>query len=381
MKIGLNATCLNDRPSGARQRFIGIYGELVKRMPDAQFVVYEPSNCRVADWFGGASNVSARRTLLPSEGRTKRFIAGLRYWRSALAGERFDVFEGFNLPFIKAPTGRNVLTIHDLRTLQSGAGALDRAVFRAVLQASLAAADQVVAVSEAVKQEILKVHSDARVAVVYNGLDTSKLAPLPRSVVEEARGRLALPHGFLLAVGHFEARKNYPRLIDAMARLRDRGRERSLVIIGNDSGERRLVEDRIRDHGLTGSVKVLSGLSDEEVRCAYQLSDALVFPSTYEGFGIPILEAMAAGCPMALSDIPVFREITQDQGLYFSPHDPESMATAIEAVMAPEGRRAGLVEYGRWRVKDFDFQPLAGQVEALYLSLVAGERGMITGTV
>ncbi len=80
LKIGLNATCLNDRPSGAKQRFVGIYGELVKRLPDAECVVYEPADYRVGAWFDGAPNVTARRTPLPSEGRVSKFLQGIGDW-------------------------------------------------------------------------------------------------------------------------------------------------------------------------------------------------------------------------------------------------------------------------------------------------------------
>ena len=105
MKIGLNATCINDKPTGARQRLLGIYGELIKSLPEAEFVVYEPLDCRVGDWFGKAPNLSVRRSPLPSEGRSRKFINGLNYWHNALYKERLDIFEGLNLPLIKAPTG------------------------------------------------------------------------------------------------------------------------------------------------------------------------------------------------------------------------------------------------------------------------------------
>ena len=112
------------------------------------------------------------------------------------------------------------------------------------------------------------------------------------------------------------------RLVEAMAQLRDRGRSCSLIIVGNDRGgkdrgEREAIEKRIDAMDLIGNVKILRNLNDFEVKCVYKLCNLFVFPSSYEGFGIPILEAMAAGCPMVLSDIPVFREITENRGIYF----------------------------------------------------------------
>lgn len=369
MKVGLNATCINDRPSGAKQRFIGINRELVRRLPEVEFVVYEPVDCRVASWFDGAANVSARSTPLPSQGRVRKFFGGLKYWHTALSREHFDLFEGFNLPLVRSPSGQTLLTIHDIRGLRPETGALERIVFRSVLARSLKAADHVITVSESMRSEILGFYPDAQISVVYNGLDTHEFDCVSVADLQEFRRKFSLPEAFLLAVGHFESRKNYLCLIDAIARLRDRGSSCSLLIIGNDSGERKAVEERIASANLTGCVKILSGISDLEVCCAYKLCSLFVFPSSYEGFGIPILEAMAAGRPMVLSDIPVFREITENKGVYFPYHDVESMALTIEQILSSSSERIRLVEYGNERIQEFSFQILAAQMEAVYRSM------------
>lgn len=342
----------------------------MRRLPDAEFVVYEPVDCRVGPWFGGISNISIRRTPLPSVGRIGRYLAGLRYWGHALKSEGFDIFEGFHRPLVTAPEARTLLTIHDIRALRPEAAAMERAIFRSVLRKSLEAADHVITVSETVKGEILDFYPKAQISVVYNGLNLQDFTQVPESELSVFRDRFGLPEKFLLAVGHFEPRKNYLRLIDAMGILRDRGCASQLLIIGNNSGERALIEERIRSRNLIGQVKILSGLSDLEVRCAYKLCRLFVFPSYYEGFGIPILEAMATGCPMALSDIPVFREITQNKGAYFRFDDVESMATVIDQVLSSSSECKRQIEYGNERVRAFSFQSLAARLEQLYRSLI-----------
>jgi glycosyltransferase involved in cell wall biosynthesis len=369
LKIGLNATCFNDRPSGAKQRFVGIYGELVKRLPDAEFVVYEPVDCKVAAWFEGAPNVSARPTSLPSEGRLRKFVGGFGYWRKALPRDQFDLFECFNQPLIKSPTGRTVLTIHDIRRLYADWGILERSIYKLALERDLTTADHVLTVSESMKREIHDFFPGVPISVVYNGLDAEAFDSVTETDLQAVRRTHGLPEVFIMAVGHLERRKNYLRLIDAIARLRGRGRVLNLVIVGNDSGERKVIQDRIDSAKLSDNVKFLSGLSDLEVRCAYKLCSLFVFPSSYEGFGIPILEAMAAGCPMVLSDIPVFREITEDSGVYFPFDDAEAMAAAIETVLSSSSERARMIEYGRKRVQAFSFQSLAGQLAGSYRTL------------
>jgi glycosyltransferase involved in cell wall biosynthesis len=348
---------------------VGIYGALVRCLPDAEFVVFEPADCRVIAWFDGAPNVSARATPIPSMGRTRKLIGGYRYWHSVLQKERFDLFEGFHLPLVSSPTGRTLLTIHDVRGLNPEYGALERAVFKTVLGKSLRAADHIVTVSEAMKAEILGFYPKVPISVIYNGLDTSEFSTITEEELLAFRRKFALPEGFILSVGHFEKRKNYLRLVDAIGRIRDRGRSYTLVIIGNNSGLKEAIQARAEAANLSGRVRLLSGLSDREVRCAYKLCRLFVFPSTYEGFGIPILEAMAAGCPMVLSDIPVFREITQGRGVYFHPQDVKAMALSIEHVLSSSIESSRLVEYGRKRVQAFSFPNLAANVARLYRKL------------
>jgi glycosyltransferase involved in cell wall biosynthesis len=342
---------------------------LVRRLPDAEFVVYEPVDCRVGSWFGGASNVTTRHTPIPSEGRARKFVEGLRYWHAALSREQFDVFEGFNLPPVRPRTGQSLLTIHDIRGIHAAKPLIARAASRMFFGRSLRSADHVITVSDAMRNEILGFYPDIPISVIHNGLDSHRFASVPESDLLAVRQKLALPDEFLLAVGHLESRKNYPLLVDAIALLRDRGRSCYLLIVGNDSGSGREIQERVESAKLSGCVKLLSGLSDLEVRCLYKLSSLLVFPSSYEGFGIPILEAMAARCPMVLSDLPVFREITQNQGVYFPCCDTEQMAHAIEKVLSSSVERKRLVEYGDERIKAFSFQHLAADVERLYRSL------------
>lgn len=369
MKVGLNATCLNDRPSGAKQRFIGIYGELFRQSPDVHFVIFEPSDCDVAAWFPRAANLSAIKTPIPSEGRIRRLIKGLGYWTGALAREKFDVFEGFHLPFVAAPGALNVLTIHDLRGLNPEAGMAERLLFRTALNRALSAADHVVTVSEAMKRALLDFSPGVTVSVVYNGLGESAMAPVSPEQVRAFLSKFGLAPGYLLAVGHIEPRKNYPRLVEALARLHGSGQTPALVIIGNDSGGRAELDLRIDIAGLSGKVHLLSGLSDLEVRCAYAACALFAFPSSYEGFGIPILEAMAAGRPMVLSDLDVFKEITQRQGVYFSPTDVDGMAACIGTVLASDTEQARIIAYGERRVQDFTYASLARQVSAIHQSL------------
>lgn len=280
------------------------------------------------------------------------------------------MFEGFHLPLPKVPSGKTILTVHDVRRLHPDWAWHSRTAFRFALSRAISNADIVVTVSEAMKQELLPYCGRTPVSVIPNGLEAAAmdLRPAPAELAA-FRSKFALPDRFLLAVGHLERRKNYPRLIEALAHLRKSGPDCHLLIVGNESGERASLEAHISANYLNGSVTLASGLSDLEVLCAYALCELFVFPSTYEGFGIPILEAMAAGKPMALSEIPVFREITGGQSAFFSPLDPDDMARVIQRVLASSSEQNSFICHGFERLKAYNYSSIATQYESLYRDL------------
>jgi glycosyltransferase involved in cell wall biosynthesis len=375
MRVGLNATCFNERPSGAKQRFTGIYGALVERCRDVEFVIYEPRDCRVGEWFAGAPNVSVRRTPLPSSGRFRRAFGGLAYWRWALSCDRLDLFETFHLPLVKAPDCPTILTVHDARPVRREVPLVKRLLYGRVLRQALRRADHVITVSETMKREIAAIEPSAAVITIYNGIDPKPFAAADGNA-EAMRARHRLPAEFILAVGHLEGRKNYVRLIQAVAELRATGRAISLVIVGNDGGARTEVRAETARLGLADQVTILEGVSDQELQSLYASCTLVAFPSFYEGFGIPVLEAMAARRPLVLSDTPVFRELTEDRGAYFPPDDSGAIAAAIAAILDSPRRQQELVTYGVERIRAFEFARLAGQVEQLYrlIQPKAGER-------
>ena len=366
MRVGLNATCLNDRPSGARQRFSGIYRELIRSCTDIQFFIYEPADCRVARWFDDAPNVTVRRTPIPSTGRVRRIWKGRAYWPRILSEDRLDIFENFHLPMVRARNSANLLTMHDLRDGLPGSPPVKRIAYLNILRRALRLADQVIAVSDAIKGQLLSIVPDSKVTTVYNGIDSAGFDAVDPRAAEAARRKYALPAEFILAVGHLETRKNYPRLVAAIAKLRDQGYPSALLIVGNDGGDASAVGAEIDRLDLVGHVKILSGISDGALAEIYSLCSLVVFPSRYEGFGIPVLEAMAARRPLVLSDIPVFRELTEGRGTYFPSDRIEVMADVLASMMADPERRRQSIDYGVARVRDFAFPKLAAQVEQLY---------------
>lgn len=366
LRIGLNATCFSERPSGANQRFRHLLGALIRRQPDWHFIVYEPRDVRISAWFSGCPNVEARVTPLPAEGRLARLAAGLGYWRKALRADQLDLFEAFHLPAVIVPDCPTLLTIHDLRPVRPDAPFAERLIARPVLHHALARARLTLAVSDTVAEEIRAFHPGASVRRLYNGVCPADFAPRGEVACAATRARWALPERFVLSVGHLEPRKNIGQAIKAIALLRARGMIVSLVVVGNPGGEEAALKAAIARAGLGDQVRLLTGVGGDDLRAMYTLADLLVFPSAYEGFGIPLLEAMAAGLPIAASDTPVFRELADGAARFFALDDPADTAAAIADLWDSPQERAALAEAGRTRLAQYDFDRLADQLAAIY---------------
>jgi glycosyltransferase involved in cell wall biosynthesis len=366
VRIGLNATCFNDRPSGARQRFLGLYLPAILAPPDIQFVVYSAKDINAARWFHNLDNVSIRRTPIPSEGRWNRIINGLLYWPTTLRNDRLDLLEGFHLPPVSNPRGGMVITIHDLRGLHPHTNYSHKSIYRTVLKRSILQSDNILTVSDAMKREIESIFPNTQITRIYNGINNAVFERIDDDEANRFASKRQLPSDFLLAVGHYEIRKNYARLIDAIKLLNYQGLSIPLVIAGNDSGQFDELNLRVTEAGLEKQVVLLQNLDDEQIGWLYRKCRLFIFPSSYEGFGIPLLEAMAAEKPFLLSDIAVFRELSEEKGIYFPYDDIHAMANAIAMLARSNDEQKRLIDYGRGRVKDFSFDTLSKELVSFY---------------
>ena len=216
------------------------------------------------------------------------------------------------------------------------------------------------------KREIHSIFPDAAVQRIYNGIDVKMFDEVEKERAARYMRENGIPCDFLLAIGHYEERKNYPRLVDAIKLLNDRGFAVPLVIAGNDSGQYKELQHKIDKLGLQSQIKLLRNLNDDEVRLLYKACRLFIFPSSYEGFGIPLIEAMAAKKAFLTSNISVFRELSEDKGHYFPFNDIEAMAEGIYMLSGSDDEQQRLISYGQRRVLDFSYEKLSKQLISLY---------------
>jgi glycosyltransferase involved in cell wall biosynthesis len=202
------------------------------------------------------------------------------------------------------------------------------------------------------------------VTVVYEGVNQRFLRPVDPEKAKKTVQKLGVSQPFILSVGTVEPRKNYLRLLDAYARLRERGIEHRLLIAGRLGWLYEPILARVETLRLGAHVAIVQP-DDEALAAMYSLADACVFPSLYEGFGIPLLEALATGTPVACSDASSFPEIVGDAAITFQPYDVESIVVGLERVLTDADLRRQLAALGPERASRFSWVNAAeGTVQA-----------------
>jgi len=295
----------------------------------------------------------------------------------ALARTRADLFHAPHYvvsPLIRCPY---VVTIHDCIHLRFPEYLPNRRAWyyaHAVMRMSARRARRVLTVSEASKRDILtylRVPAD-RIDVIPNAPDEELTAPPSPDAIDRVRQRYQLLAPFLLYTGNIKPHKNVDRLIEAYSRLRTRGFDHvKLLIIGDDISKYPRLRRLVHRHKLHQHVRFLGFVPDATLTVLYRLATVFVFPSLFEGFGLPPLEAMALGTPVVTSNVSSLPEVVGDAALLVDPFDPDAIADAIARVLADDTLRADLIRRGYERVKVFSWARSAARTRQVYADVLA----------
>ncbi|AJE03395.1 glycosyltransferase family 4 protein [Geobacter pickeringii] len=254
-----------------------------------------------------------------------------------------------------------VLTVHDMihERFRALFPSNDDTVLRK--KAAIRRADQIICVSESTRRDLLEYFDlpESKVAVVHHGFNPTSGGDLP------APTTVMPDRPFLLYVGDRKKHKNFEGLLRAYATSPWLSKEFALVCFGGGAFDVDELLALKKYGGREGSV-VYAGCSDLILFALYRQATAYVCPSKYEGFGIPLLEAMYSGCPVACSNTGSLPEVAGDAALYFDPYDPESIREVLEYLALSESKRAELTLHGRRRAALFSWDKCATETMALY---------------
>ena len=281
----------------------------------------------------------------------------------------FDMFSGaadiFHFPnFIRPPLtrGKSVVTVHDLAFMRMP-GTIEEKNHRFLtsrIRNTVEKADAIIAVSEFTRREIIELLNvpEDRVTAILSGIEL----PVPRP--ESGNRKKEKP--FLFTVGTLEPRKNYPFLVDVFDRLNFDG---DLVIVGGRGWKFEPILERILRSPKRDRIRILNYVGDDELDRLYRDASLFIFPSLYEGFGFPPLEAMARGTPVVSAATGSLPEVLGDAALLIEGSDAENWAVKISALLSDDAARKSLVACGAAQAASFTWQETARRTWKLYGSL------------
>jgi glycosyltransferase involved in cell wall biosynthesis len=370
MRVGLDGYPLCEPLTGVGHYTVELARALARNYPDSQFELIAPFQ------FDASVLPQTQRDNLPNLKLVNLGLSSVRgrWWSLHLpryikqAG--LDLFHGTNYELPLWNRRRSVVTVHDLSSLRYPELHRKQLARRMRLRLPLAVklAKAVITPTAAVKQELcghLKV-KPAKVTAIHEAPRES-FHPVAREESARARKRLGIEADFLLFVGTLEPRKNLVTLLKAYAQvLRETPLRPQLVVTG---GEGWLMDETfslMRDENIHERLCLTGYLNDDDLGALYSSCRAFIYPSLYEGFGLPPLEAMACGAPVIASRVQALAETLADAAVLVDPLDVESLAQAIAALLADERHRAELIEQGRARAAHFSWTRTAELTYEVY---------------
>lgn len=268
----------------------------------------------------------------------------------------------------KAKGVRSVVTIHDLIFLRYPElyKPIDRKIYEYKMRRACELADRVVAVSEQTKRDVVSffgTNAD-KISVVYQGCDELFSEEASEQLRHEVRKTYGLPKRYILYVGSIEQRKNLGLLAEALAQVADKTVE--VVAVGRRTPYADEVEQMVCHYGLSNRFRMLSGVPMRYLPALYQMASLFVYPSRFEGFGIPLLEALCSGTPVIGCTGSCLEEAGGPSSLYVAPDDADALARNIDLVLSDEALRQRMVTDGHAYAAQFEARPLTEKLLKVY---------------
>ena len=289
-----------------------------------------------------------------------------------LRRERPDVFHAPHYVLPPAVPCRSVVTIHDCIHLMFPQYLPNRAAYvyaKASMWSAAKRSNRILTVSEASKRDIMHFFNvpPEKIVVVYNAIDERfRIAPAEQDVAR-VRERYQLNHKFVLYAGNIKPHKNLVRLILAFDELRKGGfDDLKLLIIGDEISKLPALRRAVHEHKLHKHVRFLGYLPDETLAILYRLASVFVFPSLYEGFGLPPLEAMASGTPVVTSNVSSLPEVAGDAAVLVDPYDVGSIVAGVRLVLTNPTLASELSAKGIERSREFSWTRSVTRICELY---------------
>lgn len=302
------------------------------------------------------------------------------YWRSRgivkqLKADGVQVYHGLSgeLPIgIRKAGIRSVVTIHDLIFLRHPEYYhwIDVQIYHRKFLQTLREADRIVAISECTRRDICELGGvpKEKIDLIYQSCSPRFSAQVPSETIHQVRAKYQLPQRYVLSVGSIEERKNTLLLVMSLPMLPD---DVHVVLVGRETKYAQKVASQAERCSVGHRLHLLHGVPDQDLPAIYALADVFAYPSRYEGFGIPIIEAIRMGLPVVACTGSCLEEAGGPDNLYVNPDEPEAMAHAIEQLLQGAEGREERIERSRQYIRCFENTGAARQFIEIYHSLTS----------
>jgi len=369
-KIGFDGKRAANNLTGLGNYSRSLIEQLARQFPENKYFVYSPKvkSSKQIDTFFEQENIQLK---LPSK---SNFL-----WRSFnilkdLKHDGIQLFHGLSheIPFsIQKTEIKSIVTIHDLIFLRFPKyyKFIDRKIYKWKSQSACKYADKIIAISEKTKADIVEFYkiNPEKIEVIYQTCDDSFKTFLDQSVLDKIRLNYKLPEKYILNVGTIEERKNLKLIVQALKTVNE---DYKLVVIGKQTPYFKSVEEEIEKLGLKNRILFLKNIPFADLPGIYQLATVFVYPSFYEGFGIPIIEALYSGIPTIAATGSCLEEAGGPTSIYISPVDSPSLSSAINQVLESPPLQAEMKRKGLEFVQKFDSPVVTKQLMDCYINIL-----------
>lgn len=264
---------------------------------------------------------------------------------------------------------KSIVTIYDLTPLlfpEFHVEHIKKVIFKGLLN-SVCKVDKIIAISESTKKDVMRLFHipEDKIEVIYGAADEIYHPIEDPEILKQVRAKYKIPHKFILFVGIIEPRKNIARLIQAFSILKKKF-EHKLVIVGRKGWLYDEIFAQVRRSHLGEEVIFTGYVPREDLPALYSATELFIYPSLYEGFGLPPLEAMACGTPVITSNVSSLPEVMGEAGILIDPNNVDELSRAIDSVLSDENLREELREKGLRQAKKFSWERCAQETIKVY---------------
>lgn len=388
MRIGIDASSLPATVTGAGKYVCGLIKALAQLDDQNEYLLFVKAGTQE---FLGALPDNFTFVHLPNFSRPSRLL-----WQHLMAGSdgrrcRVDIWHGlhYSLPCFPGAM-RQVSTFHDVAFFLHPQlyPPIKRLYFQQAIRRAWQAAEAIIAISQSTADDVRRLFKaekhfeENKLHVVPSGVDAKFFSTVSVEQIARVRARYALNAPYIFFLGTLEKRKNLPLLIAAFRRLRDRGRGDLLLVLAGlpDNGRPEVEKALARENG-KDAVRCLGYVAEADILPLYQGAELFALPSLHEGFGFPLLEAMASGVPVLAAGNSAMRELAANPDMLCS-GDAAVWATKMERMLFDKTLRQKLIAAGRQRALEFSWQQTARATRQVYESVYAPSRnGFMTNVV